>query len=1260
MTGGGIQAATGGISAASLFGDIKMSDDSADPAAPNALAPPNNDTTQLQTKPAGNPEDNAAADQARLTSDTLQPGDTVSEQLLARLAKLEKYEHKLAEVVRVYRNLNTARKAIEAVLKSHTPVQSIGEVEELEAHLSNLNMKTQYAGEQIGALTELDKNNRAKVQELEAKLADLRTADQERQRLAKELEQTTKERKVVEGQLERTNQKLKFDIVALQAAKKELSEKLKAMEQENADLRASVAQTQQADSDPEALAEQLLRLVPEASETDNNTNAGADNSALLTSAENPNLVSLRQRLVQRLGVPPGLVSAADLEAAESAREAQLQEATQLKDIMRKEMTSNEERLKVAEAQKAAEIDQLKEELQTTARRAEQQQSEIEKQQSEIQQKQSEIQQLKDEVKSKAEEHAAKQAAPPAQPAKPKTKAGADGEREGSGDSNAVSVERVREIVVAALARKLVPEPSAEQPAEQPAKPPSPKPAQQLPQQSGGAKKKGKKRRGTAANNNGTPPPPAPATTADTAADGPSADASTSSEKPDPVAEVKATRAEIDRLVALIEAIAVQNNGAASADKEKAAEAGEALTKQVTELRATIADLQQQLAHSIESGEKAQQESGIVIEELRARIAELESKLRETEALCSELRDKLAAETAESQKALGDLEQRLCDSRSKAEAAAKLREDEHAATLEKVTKALADAESQAREMPRLRKEAETAQTAAKQLESEMRECREKLDQKETELSAAQKNCASMQRSAAEADKERVHLASTLAKAQGVSLRLETQLNNTQAQLEDERKRTEGLQGAIAALDSKHVQALKTIEAQSKRNAETGRQLTETQAAVASLEEHVRAVDADLANSREQFAEKSRLLAQTAAQLQEMQYLLEKEKRTAKTAAEGAAKELAGVRDQLAEVRRAAKEQRSTDQAEVDRLKAQLGDVDQRASQASAVERLESLVAEKEAELEALRSNLSSAEEARMALQVDVDRLRDVERDFGALKEQLDRITEERKLSEQRWKRVHRDLKEEVRRLHRERQTLQQSSVPVATSSSAGASAGSSSPLLPLPSPSSQMTFAQQPQGLAMSAPGGALANTSLPSSRSNSLTLASVSSLLRAATGNAAASSSSSAAAAAATNGTGSGFASGRRASVQPSASSPSSLLGRPNRAPHKLNKELFLDDNNLSQQQQQQQQQSLSAAQASEQAFGIVHTRTSSNAGSSSDGLSLDDMGRNNEAVNVEYLRNVLFRFFNDKDRRAQLVPVLSMLLNCKIEDIKHIQLMLQ
>ncbi|KAJ2628797.1 Golgin imh1 [Coemansia sp. RSA 1287] len=63
------------------------------------------------------------------------------------------------------------------------------------------------------------------------------------------------------------------------------------------------------------------------------------------------------------------------------------------------------------------------------------------------------------------------------------------------------------------------------------------------------------------------------------------------------------------------------------------------------------------------------------------------------------------------------------------------------------------------------------------------------------------------------------------------------------------------------------------------------------------------------------------------------------------------------------------------------------------------------------------------------------------------------------------------------------------------------------------------------------------------------------------------------------------------------------------------------------------------------------------NAGSGSDAGSYDERS---ETINVEYLRNVLFRFFNDKDRRSQLVPVLSTLLNCKVDDVRQFQLMLQ
>ncbi|KAJ2791618.1 hypothetical protein GGI18_001004 [Coemansia linderi] len=265
------------------------------------------------SEPLADVSETNGGDPQPLSSDTLQVGDTVSEALLQRLAKLEKYEHKLAEVARVYRNLNTARKAIETVLKRLTPIQSIAEVEELEAHLSNLNAKSQVAGEQIGALTERDKASRLKITDLETQLSALRGAEQERGSLAKELDKVTKERKVVEGQLERSNQKLRLDVKALQS---EISE-----------LRATPAVP-----DVDTLATQLLSQVPAASESEP-------------------LRELQTQLLVACGTPEGLVPATEVdEAVARASESHALELAQLKDILRKELATSEDRLKTASAE----------------------------------------------------------------------------------------------------------------------------------------------------------------------------------------------------------------------------------------------------------------------------------------------------------------------------------------------------------------------------------------------------------------------------------------------------------------------------------------------------------------------------------------------------------------------------------------------------------------------------------------------------------------------------------------------------------------------------------------------------------------------------------------------------------------------------------------------------------------------------------------------------------------------------------------------
>ncbi|KAJ2502974.1 hypothetical protein IWW47_002940, partial [Coemansia sp. RSA 2052] len=301
----------------------------------------------------GEPPNGDAIANSQLTSDKLQVGDVISEALLVRLAKLEKYEHKLAEVARVYRNLNTARKAVETVLKRLTPVQSIAEVEELEAHLSNLNSKSQYAGEQIGALTELDKANRAKISDLETQLNGLRAADQGRQALAKDLDKLTKERKVVEGQLERSNQKLRLDVKALDAAKAELEAKL-AESLLHQQTQEEAAET----TDVDALA---ARLSAELSADSDSSAAAAAAAAAAASSES--LRALQAQLVDKCGVPEGLVLASEVENATArVSESHVQELAQLKDILRKELAASEDRLQTVTTESDAAIAELRRQL----------------------------------------------------------------------------------------------------------------------------------------------------------------------------------------------------------------------------------------------------------------------------------------------------------------------------------------------------------------------------------------------------------------------------------------------------------------------------------------------------------------------------------------------------------------------------------------------------------------------------------------------------------------------------------------------------------------------------------------------------------------------------------------------------------------------------------------------------------------------------------------------------------------------------------
>ncbi|KAJ2050323.1 hypothetical protein GGI08_005522, partial [Coemansia sp. S2] len=873
---------------------------------PAADDPGNAPTTAIAGEPNGDTSN------AQLTSDKLQVGDVVSEALIVRLGKLEKYEHKLAEVARVYRNLNTARKAVETVLKRLTPVQSIADVEELEAHLSNLNNKSQYAGEQIGALTELDKANRAKVSELEAQLKVLRNAEQERQTLAKDLDKLTKERKVVEGQLERSNQKLRLDVKALESAKSDLEAKL---------------QVEPVIMDIDALATKL------------SAELSGD-----TPVESQPLRDLQTQLLAKCGIPEGLVPAAEVDNATArVSESHVQEMAQLKDILRKELAASEDRLQAATAESDKVIADLQRQL----------------------------------TKVPAPTEAA---------------------------STELTVERVGEIITAALAHKLelvsgdadeavgqAPQAGANQPAE-----------------TGGNKKKGKKKRKGTGASTLTSAAPSPAAPAPVIIPADAADSD---------AVVKATPREITQLIALIETVA--SSSGSSTTNTALAEAMEA------QHVAAIAELNSQMDHS---DKQAQQALNDLQQTSDTRVAELSAKVQANASRVDELTAELQAAESKTVELTTELQTR-------------------AARVDELT---AELEIRTGRVEELTAEVRSKSVRADELTAKLQTTTSNYEKLSDELKAAEAKIEAF-------GDERARLGQALAKAQGTGVRSEAQVAELKARMtsltadfERTRSQTDEIRVSFERVTVDYLAAVQRANAAESQRAQVA-------ATVSGLEEHARAVDADLANSRAQFAEKSRALAQALAQTQELQYALEKERRAARAASEDFAKQATSAHERLAAAQAAADTQREKYQEEVEALRRKLADLDHSHAHASRADRLEAQHAERQAELETMRQNLQRAEDAQTALRVEADRLRDVERDLTAANEHLARVTDERALSEQRWKRVHRDLKEELRRLQREKMTTQ---------------ASNEERLDPPQSPSAP---------------------------RSNSLTLASVSSLLRAAT-----------------------------------------------------------------------------------------------------------------------------------------------------------------
>ncbi|KAJ1957087.1 hypothetical protein IWQ62_005167, partial [Dispira parvispora] len=70
-----------------------------------------------------------------------------------KLAKLDHYEKRFADLVKSFKKLASQKKAADNILKETTPLRSIADAEALEAHLKNLNLKNEMSIEEIKRLT---------------------------------------------------------------------------------------------------------------------------------------------------------------------------------------------------------------------------------------------------------------------------------------------------------------------------------------------------------------------------------------------------------------------------------------------------------------------------------------------------------------------------------------------------------------------------------------------------------------------------------------------------------------------------------------------------------------------------------------------------------------------------------------------------------------------------------------------------------------------------------------------------------------------------------------------------------------------------------------------------------------------------------------------------------------------------------------------------------------------------------------------------
>ncbi|KAJ1968285.1 hypothetical protein H4R35_006471 [Dimargaris xerosporica] len=89
-----------------------------------------------------------------------------------KLAKLDHYEKRFADLVKSFKKLTAQKKAADAILRETTPLRSIADAEALEAHLKNLNLKNEMSVEEIKRLTNEKLETDNKLQALQQSQTD--------------------------------------------------------------------------------------------------------------------------------------------------------------------------------------------------------------------------------------------------------------------------------------------------------------------------------------------------------------------------------------------------------------------------------------------------------------------------------------------------------------------------------------------------------------------------------------------------------------------------------------------------------------------------------------------------------------------------------------------------------------------------------------------------------------------------------------------------------------------------------------------------------------------------------------------------------------------------------------------------------------------------------------------------------------------------------------------------------------------------------